>query len=194
MQKMVKTGAAALMLTGMAANVFAASASAAGCARPEDMTALKAAAVQQKLMVAALTCDAVKLYNDFVRSYQKDLQASDKALQNFFRRVNGVSGTDDYHAYKTRLANSSSMQSIGNLTAYCADAKTIFDASVGTTEKTNLSVFVSGQTTSVDNAYTLCPVLTAGAAGRPPEKVPLPKLKPGDTVTPAVGGGLSAAN
>src|SRR5580704_13108267 len=98
MQKMVKTGAAALMLTGMAANVFAASASAAGCARPEDMTALKAAAVQQKLMVAALTCDAVKLYNDFVRSYQKDLQASDKALQNFFRRVNGVSGTDDYHA------------------------------------------------------------------------------------------------
>jgi len=58
MRKLARTGAAALMLTCMAGNVLAATTEAAGCARPEDMTAIKAAAVQQKLMVAALSCNA----------------------------------------------------------------------------------------------------------------------------------------
>ena len=188
MRKIVKTGAAALMLTCMAGNVWAQAASAAGCVRPEDMTALKAAAVQQKLMVAALSCNAVKLYNDFVKAYQKELQASDRALQNFFRRLSGASGTERYHAYKTRLANSSSMQSIGNMPAYCADAQAAFDASIGG-PKTSLAAFISGQSTSVDKEYTPCEVRTAGAA-LPPEDVPLPKFKPGDDVVPAQGTSL----
>ncbi len=114
MRKSLKTGAAALMLVSMAGNVSAATAN--GCARPEDMSAVKAAAVQQRLMVAALSCDAVELYNKFVTSYQKELQASDRTLENFFRRLNGRTGTEDYHAFKTKLANASSMQSIGDIT------------------------------------------------------------------------------
>src|SRR5579863_3853799 len=116
MGKFARTGAAALMLTCMAGNVMAAT--QAGCARPEDMSAVRTAAIQQRLMVAALSCDAAHLYNNFVSQYQKDLQASDRALQNFFRRLNGRTGTDDYHAFKTRLANASSMQSIGDITGY----------------------------------------------------------------------------
>ena len=44
-------------------------------------------------MVAALSCNAIQVYNDFVHAYQKELQASDRALQNFFRRLNGATGT-----------------------------------------------------------------------------------------------------
>ena len=80
MRKIIKTGAAVLMLTCMVEDAWAA-ASTAGCARPEDMSAVKTAAIQQRLMVAALSCHAVDLYNKFVTSYQKDLQASDMALQ-----------------------------------------------------------------------------------------------------------------
>src|SRR5215212_9303218 len=109
MRKIVKTGAAALMLTCMASNVLAAAATASGCARPVEINALKTAAMQQRLMVAALSCGESQSYNTFVRSYQKELQASDKELQTYFRRVNGKTGTADYHAYKTRLANTSSM-------------------------------------------------------------------------------------
>jgi hypothetical protein len=193
MHKMVKTGAAALMLTCMAGNVMAATAAAAGCAQPEDMTALKAAAIQQKLMVAALSCNAVKLYNDFVTSYQKDLQASDRALQNFFRRLSGAKGTEDYHAYKTRMANASSMQSIGNISTYCADAQAAFTAS---TANPNLAAFVSIQSMSVDSVYAPCPTVTASAPTPTlaPVAIPLPKLKPGAQVIPAVGGGLAAPN
>src|SRR5579871_820215 len=111
MRKSVRTGAAALMLTCIAGNVWAAA--AGGCARPEDMTAIKAAAVQQRLMVAALSCDAAQLYNSFVRAYQKELQASDRTLENFFRRLNGRTGTEDYHAFKTRLATHPPCRALG---------------------------------------------------------------------------------
>src|SRR5260370_7429914 len=147
MRKLVKSGATALMLTCMAGNGWAATTEAAGCARPEDMTAIKAAAVQQKLMVAALSCNAIQLYNKFVTSYQKELQNSDQALQNFFRRLNGKTGTADYHAFKTRLANTSSLQSIGDINAYCATTKHAFNTPPNSA-KTPLAGSVSNQPTS----------------------------------------------
>ena len=184
MRKLVKTGVTALMLTCMAGNVWAATASAAGCARPEDLTAVKAAAVQQKLMVAALSCNAVQLYNNFVTSYQKELQASDRALQNFFRRLNGRNGTEEYHAFKTRLANASSIQSISNITAYCASANEAFTAALNSA-KSSLAVFVSGQTTAADDTFAPCQFRTAAEdveAAPPPQNVPTPHFKPGTII------------
>jgi hypothetical protein len=192
MRKFAKTGVTALMLTCMAGNVWAATTNAAGCARPEDMTAIKAAAVQQRLMVAALSCNAIQLYNKFVVSYQKELQNSDQALQNFFRRLKGKTGTEEYHAFKTRLANASSMQSIGDITGYCASAKEVFDTALSSA-KTNLAVFVSGQTTSADDTFSPCQIRTAGAAvATPPQNVPLPRGKPADVSSPAQGTGVAA--
>jgi hypothetical protein len=154
------------MLCAISGNVMAATAGAAGCVRPDEMNALKAAAIQQKLMVAALSCDAAQLYNKFVVAYRKDLQASDHALQNFFRRLNGKTGTADYHAYKTRLANASSMQSIGNMPEYCASAKSAFDSALNTT-KISLRDFISGQDAVVDDRFAPCEVRTARTAKAP---------------------------
>jgi hypothetical protein len=189
MRKLARTSAAALMLMGMTGNVMAAT--QGGCARPEDMTAVKAAAIQQRLMVAALSCDATQLYNNFVSAYQKDLQASDRALQNFFRRLNGKSGTEDYHAFKTRLANASSMQSIGDITGYCSSAKQVFDVALSS-GKPPLAAFVASQETSVDNQFAPCVVLTAGNGATPPAAAPIPRSKPVDVVLPAQGAGLSS--
>ncbi|MSP94785.1 MAG: hypothetical protein EXR00_05895 [Alphaproteobacteria bacterium] len=171
MHKTVKMCAAALALTGMAGQ---ASAAASSCANQNDMTAIRAAAVQQRLMVAALTCNAIQLYNSFVTSYQKELQASDRSLQNFFRRLNGRTGTADYHAFKTKLANSSSMQSIGDVQAYCDSAKATFDVALGAA-KTTLAAFIAGQTTQVDDAYSLCQGRAATIAARSEN---VPALKP----------------
>jgi hypothetical protein len=187
MQKIVKTSVAALMLTCMAGNAWA----QAGCARPEDMNALKAAAIQQRLMVAALSCDAAAAYNNFVKAYQKELQAADRALQSYFRRLNGSSGNEKYHAYKTHLANASSMQSIGNITNYCAEAKTAFETSLANA-KTGLVAFVSGQGTPVEDAYKPCEVRTAArGASLPLQNIPEPRMKPGPAVIPAQGASLA---
>jgi phosphate-selective porin len=187
MRKIVKTGAAALMLTCMAGNVWAAAATAAGCARPVDMSALQTAAKQQRLMVAALSCNAAPLYNDFVKAYQKELQDSDKALQAYFRRLNSQTGTADYHAYKTRMANSSSMQSIHDITGYCASAKAAFEEALGNAKLT-LASFVSD--TTVDDAFAPCQFQTAGSV--PEQKTP-PRAKPVQTVIPAQGSGLATS-
>jgi len=187
MRKIVKTGAAALMLTCMAGNVWAAAATAAGCARPVDMSALQTAAKQQRLMVAALSCNAAPLYNDFVKAYQKELQYSDKALQAYFRRLNSQTGTADYHAYKTRMANSSSMQSIHDITGYCAGAKAAFEEALGNAKLT-LVAFVSD--TMVDDAFAPCQLRTAGSV--PEQKTP-PRAKPVKTVIPAQGSGLATS-
>jgi hypothetical protein len=184
MRKALKAAAAVLMLTSMAGNVTAAfAASSAGCARPEDMSAVKAAAVQQRLMVAALSCDAAALYNRFVTSYQKELQVSDRRLENFFRRLNGRNGTENYHAFKTRLANASSMQSIGDITSYCASAKEVFAQALDAA-KTSLTSFVALQQTSADDAFAPCQYRTADAGDElpPPEVAPVPHFKPGTII------------
>jgi hypothetical protein len=187
MRRSIKTSAAALMLTCMAGNVWAASANAAiGCARPADMTALQTAAMQQRLMVAALSCNAAPAYNDWVHAYQKELQAADQALQSYFKRLNAKTGTSDYHAYKTRLANASSMQSIGDITGYCANAQASFDQALHGS-KTTLAVFVS--TTKVDDAYQPCEFRTAGDAE--PPKAPAPRAKPVAKVMPAQSSAMS---
>jgi hypothetical protein len=164
MRKILKSTATALMLTCMGGDVLAA-ANSASCANSEDMFAVRTAAVQQRLMVAALSCHAIERYNNFVITYQKDLQASDRALQNFFRRLNGQTGVADYHSFKTRLANTSSLQSIRD-TSYCADAQATFDAAL-TDTKRSLPVFLAGQTTAVDNAFSPCQVVTASTNDTP---------------------------
>jgi len=174
MHKIVKTGTAILMFTCMAGNALA----AAGCARPEDMHALKSAAIQQRLMVAALSCNAAPSYNDYVKSYQKELQAADQALQTYFRRVSGAQGTTQYHAYKTHLANASSMQSIHNITEYCESTKVMFEASSANAGQ-GLKTFMAGQDMAVEQEYQPCEVIrTAVAAPTAAKAVPVPKMKP----------------
>jgi hypothetical protein len=114
------------------------------------MLALKAAAVQQQLMVAALTCHAVPRYNAFVLGYRRQLLASDNTLKAFFVRHGSVA---DYHAYKTRLANNSSLTSIGDVQSYCRDAFAAFDVAA---REPSLAVFIAEQSTAVDRAYPAC--------------------------------------
>ena len=187
MRKIVKVSAAALMITCMGGNVYAAAATASGCARPTELNALRTAAMQQRLMVAALSCGEAQSYNNFVRSYQAELQASDKNLQTYFRRVNGKTGTADYHAYKTRLANSSSMAVINDMTGYCASAKASFEQALSV--KPALAVFISDQ--AIDQRFAPCPLQTA-STGEPAEKAaPAPRTRPAQRSVPAQGSGLA---
>ena len=145
----VKTAVAIAAMLAMTGNAIAAE----DCVRHEDMTALRAAAVQQHLMVAALSCRASSLYNRFVLSYQRELQASDQALKAFFQRRTG--GEDEYNAFKTRLANASSLGSIGHGRAFCEQAYAAFDAALYA-DRVSLEDFVNRQPVSLDLSYSEC--------------------------------------
>ncbi|MGQ0741233.1 MAG: hypothetical protein ACT4OG_02900 [Alphaproteobacteria bacterium] len=147
-----KLAVAALAAASLAASTAWA---AEKCAKSDEMSAMQTAAVQQELMVAALSCNAVTLYNAFVTGYQKELQASDKTLKSLFVRLGGKKGVEDYHAFKTRLANGSSIKSIKNITEFCANAQAAFSAALGPAKST-LSAFVSGHETDDTAGLTEC--------------------------------------
>jgi len=128
----------------------------AACERPVDFAALRTAALQQEMMVAALACHAVADYNDFVLSHRAALQESDKALMAFFESANPRSGFDDYNLYKTELANSASMRSIKD-GGFCDHARGDFQAAAGRTLEQALAVL------PVDTGSVRCPLLEAAA-------------------------------
>ena len=96
------------------------------CAKDNEVVAIQATAVQQQLMVAALTCSEVANFNAFQTGYNKELRGADTALLKMFKRFYGKRGEAEYHAFKTRVANNAEMRSIHDNQGYCATAHTIF--------------------------------------------------------------------
>jgi hypothetical protein len=113
---------------------------AATCADATDVAAFRTAAVQQQLMVAALTCHDVDAYNHFVLAYQPELQKSDSDLKAYFIRRGSEAA---YDTFKTKLANLSSLSDIANGPAYCANAGAAFDMALRSHQA--LSSFVADQ-------------------------------------------------
>jgi hypothetical protein len=112
------------------------------CAKAEEVTAIQAAAIQQELMVAALTCDQVTNFNAFQTSFGPELRAYDSKLERMFRRLYGGKGEGEYHAFKTRLANHSSMRSITDNPSYCHEARDAFGTALAP-DKPTLAGFAS---------------------------------------------------
>lgn len=159
MNTIFKTATAVLALSTMVGQSWAAGL----CARPDEYSALKAAAVQQKLMVAALYCSDVGLYNRFVISFRKELQDSDATLMRYFQRAGGgKAGEKDYHAYKTSLANGYSIDSIRSMQRYCRAADATFDTVLdpGTAR---LSDFITTQSVPETRAFSTCDTMEARA-------------------------------
>jgi hypothetical protein len=161
---------AAFVLSLLAGNAWA----AGSCVRPQDVTALRTAALQQQLMVAALTCHDVAAYNRFVISHQGALQVSDKALMDFFLRQNAQTGADDYNAYKTWLANTASLRSLRD-PQFCRSANIAFNVALD--PNTPLTELVSERPSPVETAYARCMpgvpenILTADATPRRPSRL-----------------------
>jgi hypothetical protein len=191
MRKMLAAATAALMVSSAMSPAFAID----RCAKPDDVTAMQAAAVQQQLMVAGLSCEAVQLYNSFVTAYQPELYAADRALLKFFKRLKARGGEADYHAFKTRMANMSSTLSIANIALFCQNAKAAFALALGPT-KSSLAAFVATQPIIESSDIAKCEIRIAGGmVPGAPTNVPVPLDKPGREPTgivPAVGAVVTA--
>jgi hypothetical protein len=119
------------LATALLSAMFVAGNAAAAdrCTSSDAVRTLKIAELQEKLMVAALTCHDVRDYNSFVLSYRPALQASDRAMLHFFMRQDGAAAGDRaYNAFKTRLANVSALNSNADNAAFCAAAADEFSA------------------------------------------------------------------
>jgi hypothetical protein len=148
MKAILKTAAATLASFAMVGQAFAADI----CARPDEAMALKAAALQQELMVAAFTCDDIGAYNHFVVAHQRELQDSDAALLSYFQRAGARA--DGYNAYKTSLANNFSLASLRSRQGFCYAADSAFGQASG--RGGSLAEFVSSQQVDGPGAFPVC--------------------------------------
>lgn len=139
-------------------------AAAANCASQADMDALRTAAMQQELMVAALSCHEIARYNQFVLSHQPELIGSDGRLKAFFVAHGGRTGEAAYHTYKTELANNSSLRSIREVDTFCGEADRKFDAA---SEATNLSSLLHSGAWTMNTPYQMCPTVQADSSVSP---------------------------
>jgi len=134
---------------------------AAKCARADEVSAIQAAAIQQQLMVAALTCNDVDSFNAFQTGYSADLRNSDARLLKMFHRLYGFrQGEEEYHSFKTRLANDSSIRSIHDNAAYCQQAGQVFAAALGP-QRTTLANFVSSIQVDDESPVESCELTVA---------------------------------
>jgi hypothetical protein len=154
----------ATCITALAIGSAASHAYAAGrvCASDQDRFAIRTAAVQQQLMVAAYACDAAGSYNKFVVAYRPELQRSDAALKAFFLRHNAKGGVADYHAFKTRLANTSSIEMSRNTQTYCATAMAMYAEALKPGHG-KLAAFLDGKSSNWERDYAACDMRTATA-------------------------------
>src|SRR5882724_10777728 len=114
-------------MTGIACSVlFNPAMGSESCVSRSDAMALKTAAVQQQLMVAAFMCHDTNAYNRFVLAYQIDLRESDGSLKNYFVRRLGSRGEAAYDTYKTKVANLSALSQARNDRAFCGEADRLF--------------------------------------------------------------------
>lgn len=97
------------------------------CGSTPGRAALKTAALQQELMVAALRCNDINEYNQFVLGHRSELISSDDALKAYFQNGDKQHGTATYNKYKTELANAASLESSEDLDSFCGAAAHEFD-------------------------------------------------------------------
>lgn len=183
-------GACALALAALTATDAAAarhSRPSGRCAGPAEVSAIQTAAVQQELMVAALTCNQVDNFNSFQTSYGPELRGSDNTLLHMFTRLYGGSkGQAEYHAFKTRLANDSEMRSIHGNQAFCAATTQVFAAALAPAKPT-LSDFVAGVPVEETSPVNSCEIqVAAGLQGVQSAPLVLPKPRPPQPDDPPV--------
>ena len=111
-------------LTGFALAASALPVAAAPtCSSPADQSAYDVLALREMMTVLVTKCKRDTEYNvNFVRRFQPALQANDRAVLTYFRRVYGGSGQGRMDTFATDLVNTLSQQANLQGTEFCSRA------------------------------------------------------------------------
>ena len=89
------------------------------CRSAADADAVHMRSLQSELMVAALSCRAKPLYNDFARRFEPVLVESGRRLRTMFRRDHAADDIGALDRFITLLANDASARVIAIGKGYC---------------------------------------------------------------------------
>jgi hypothetical protein len=119
-----------------------ASAAATQCVRSEEKKALEVRALQTDMMVAALSCNATREYNEFVTRFKSALNSHTHTLNGMFSRLYGRAADREYLRYTTSLANQASLASATDAGEFCTSTTTTLRQAVNIALKDFESIIV----------------------------------------------------
>jgi hypothetical protein len=115
------------------------------CASPTDQTTFDVQALRSELMVLATGCHTNEQYNAFIRRYQPDLQANERAVSSYFSRHYGRSGQTEHDRFVTELANVLSREGSQMGGDFCAHNGLIFTEVLALNSPSELPDFAAGK-------------------------------------------------
>lgn len=135
---------AALLAGAPLAAAPLAEASAAPCATAQETEALRVRSLQNKLMVAALSCGQADRYDAFIGRFEHSLVKNGRLMTAYFaRRHGGKRVTRVIDDYVTTQANQHSLDSMTNRAGFCQDAQDTFALLLGGDEEALLASAVT---------------------------------------------------
>lgn len=102
--------------------------------------------LKSALMVAALSCADQTLYDDFMRSFQPHVLASQHTVDAYFYKASGrYSGVKMEDSFITNLANNQSVAGIAQGQQFCLNSQAEFKAVLALKTNRQLDSFVTNQ-------------------------------------------------
>ena len=133
-----------------------AAATANPCTQADDRQAFDIEGLKSELMVTALVCKEQERYNNFMGRYRADLVRQDRALNSYFKRVNGRAATKAYDDYISNLANVQEQDGLKAGTAFCGNLPDLFDEVMALHDSTELDDFANSQAIVQPVAFQTC--------------------------------------
>jgi hypothetical protein len=115
------------------------------CSSPADQSAFEVQALRSELMVLAMGCHDDDRYNAFMRRYQPNLMANEKAIDAYFRRVYGRSAQYEHDRFVTDLANAISRQGSELGGDFCPRNGLVFNEVMALHSPAELGEFAAGK-------------------------------------------------
>ncbi len=115
------------------------------CSSPADQSTFEIQSLRSELMVLATGCHYDNQYNAFIRKYQADLQANERAISAYFARRYGRSAQFEHDRFVTELANAMSRQGTDLGGDFCPRNGLIFDEVLALGSPGELPDFAAGK-------------------------------------------------
>jgi hypothetical protein len=135
------------------------------CTSAADQSAFEVQALRSELMVVATGCHDDKRYNAFIRRFQGDLQANERAVKAYFQHRYGRSAETEHDRFVTDLANAISTQGSEIGGDFCPRNGMIFNEVLALTSSAELPDFAAGKNL-VPASVEICSPMSSSVAVR----------------------------
>jgi hypothetical protein len=155
------------VFAGCALSLSAVPAAAApSCASPADQAIYDVLALREAMTVLVTKCKRDTEYNvNFVKRFQSALQANDRAVLAYFRRVYGGAGQGKMDYFTTELANTLSQQANVQGTEFCSREVLLVGEMNALRTNEELTAYAGVKDLS-PVGMSMCPVTAAAPAAR----------------------------